>query len=112
MNYKGLPVQNVQRVPYTEAQQYAVSKGWERVPGVEGDMAAYRRPESRRWEVIIPQDRTFSDYALRMAEAIATLADFERLENSRRTPQQVLNDLLLPAADVMRFSLEGGPMQD
>jgi len=112
MNYKGLSMPTVQRVAFTEAQQYALSKGWQRVPGVKGDIAVYRRPESRKWEIIIPQDRGFSDYALRMAEAIAAFADFERLDNEHRTPLQVLNDLLLPAADILRFSLEGTPVQD
>jgi hypothetical protein len=112
MNYKGLPMTLVQRVPYTEVQQYALSKGWQRVPGVKGDIAVYRRPESRKREVIIPQDRGFSDYALRMAEAISAFTDFEQIDNDHRTPQQVLNDLLLPAADILRFSLEGTPAQD
>ena len=112
MNYKGLPIALVQRVSYTEAQQYALSKGWQRVPGVKGDIAVYRRPESRKREVIIPQDRGFSDYALRMAEAIAAFTDYERLDNDQRRPQQVLNDLLLPAADILRFSLEGTAAQD
>lgn len=112
MNYKGLPIQAVQRVAYTEAQQYALSKGWQRVPGVKGDIAVYRRPDSKKWEVVIPQDRGFSDYAPRMAEALAAFTDFERLENDHRTARQVLNDLLLPTADVMRFSLEGSPAQD
>src|SRR6266581_4561434 len=112
MNYKGLPISLVQRVAYTEAQQYALATGWQRVQGVKGDIAVYRRPESRKWEVIIPQDRTFSDYALRMAEAIATFADFERMDNERRTPLQLLSDLLLPAADILRFSLEGAFTQD
>ena len=112
MNYRGLPIPLVQRVGYTDAQQYALSTGWQRVQGVKGDMAVYRRPDSKRWEVIIPQDRTFSDYALRMAEAIASLSDFERIENERRTAPQLLNDLLLPASDVLRFSLEGASVQD
>src|SRR5436190_1821172 len=112
MNYRGLPIPLVQRVAYTEVQQYALAMGWQRVQGVKGDIAVYRRPESKRWEVIIPQDRTFSDYALRMAEAIAALSDFERMENERRTAVQLLNDLLLPASDVLRFSLEGASVQD
>ena len=112
MNYRGLPIPLVQRVAYTEAQQYALSTGWQRVSGVKGDIAVYRRPESKRWEVIIPQDRTFSDYALRLAEAIASLAEFERVENERRTATQLLSDLLLPASDVLRFSLEGAAEQD
>jgi hypothetical protein len=112
MNYRGLPLLLVQRVAHTEAQQYALSTGWQRVQGVKGDIAVYRRPDSKKWEVVIPQDRGFSDYALRMAEAVAAFTDFERVENDHRTARQVLNDLLLPAADIMRFSLEGGLTQD
>ena len=112
MNYKGLPLHAVQRVAYTEAQQYALSRGWQRVQGVKGDMAVYRRPDSKKWEVVIPQDRGFSDYSLRMAEALAAFTDFERLENDHRTVRQVMNDLLLPAADIIRFSLEGSSAQD
>ena len=64
-------------------------------------MAVYRRSDSQFEELIIPQTRDFADYASRMGEALDILARYER-----RPLQEVITDLLLPPADIVRFRLD------
>jgi hypothetical protein len=68
--------------------------------------ALYQRPESDLEQLQIPLSRTLRDFTPRMAEAIAYLAEWEK-----RPALEVLHDLLLPPADVLRFA-EAGPEAD
>lgn len=99
--YKGLHLELLQHLMYMDVQKYARSTGWERVPNIKGDIAVYRRPEKTKCEIIVPMDTEFSDYSLRMAELITLLSEIEE-----RSSQEILNDLLLPESDVLRFRLE------
>lgn len=72
--------------------------GWPQVPGINGSIEVYHRPDSELHQVIIPLDPTLDDYAEVVAEAVGKLAEYE---HSR--PSSVLDHLLLPPADVLRF---------
>lgn len=61
-------------------------------------MAVYHRPDSPAYQVIIPVDTTLADYDEAVAEAVRKLAAYER-----RPASEVLEHLLLPPADVLRF---------
>ncbi len=78
---------------------YAEGLGWQAVAnGRRSEIAVYHRPDSRLHQVIIPVDTTLVDYAESVAEAVRKLADFEH-----RPAREVLEHLLLPPADVLRF---------
>ena len=90
-----------------DVQNYARGIGWQRVQGIKGDIAVYHRPDLEDDEIIVPQNPNYADYALRMSEAIAVLSKTEH-----RLPNEIVADLLLPPADVLRFREEGPATQD
>ncbi len=78
---------------------YAQGLGWQAVPnGRRPEIAVYHRPDSRLHQVIIPTDPTLADYGEAVAETVRKLAEFEK-----RPAREVLEHLLLPPADVLRF---------
>lgn len=78
---------------------YAQGLGWQAVPnGRRPEIAVYHRPDSRLYQVIIPTDPTLEDYGEAVAETVRKLAAFEK-----RPASEVLEHLLLPPADVLRF---------
>src|SRR5438105_5667564 len=82
------------------ARQYALAKGWERVPGVNGGIALFKRADSDLGQLIIPVRPTGPDYARRIVDLLTNLAEWER-----RPPEEILSDLLIPEADVVRYRL-------
>lgn len=80
---------------------YAQASGWQRVEGVNGDFAVYAKPETPMRQLIVPLDEQFDDYAERVAEAIHRLAEFDH-----RSAGEVLNDLTVPPADVLRLRMQ------
>ena len=101
MNYKGLPEQLVARINPVDARAYALASGWQRQQAVNGKVAIYSNPASDLDQLLIPLDSAISDYAMRMAEVVANLA-----EKENRPAFEVLNDLLVPPSDVLRFRLD------
>jgi hypothetical protein len=78
---------------------YARGLGWQPVPnGRRSDIAVFHRPDSRLHQVIIPTDSRLDDFGEAVLEAVRKLAEFENLPASA-----VLEHLLLPPADVLRF---------
>jgi hypothetical protein len=100
MAYKELPENLVAQVSPLDARNYARATGWQRIHEMPAQIAVYRRPGPETEEITVPQNRNFADYTTRMAEVIATLAEFES-----RPSVQVLNDILTPQSDILRFRL-------
>jgi len=101
MNYQGLPQQLVARINSVDARGYAIASGWRRLPGVNGKVAVYTHPSSNLDQLIVPLDAGLADYPQRMAEVLANLA-----EKEGRPASQILDDLLLPPSDVLRFRID------
>lgn len=101
MSYKGLPEQLVARINPVDARVYAVASGWRRLSSVNGRVAVFSHPASDLDQLIIPLDSGIPDYARRMAEVVANLA-----ERENRPAAEILDDLLLPPSDVLRFRLD------
>ncbi len=101
MSYKGLPEQLVARVNSVDARRYAIASGWQRLPGVNGKVAVYNHPASDLDQLIVPLDAGLADYPRRMAEVLANLA-----EKEGRPATEILDDLLLPPSDVLRFRVD------
>ena len=89
----------LKRIGTVPLQRYAVSHGWERQALPERfKIALYRRPEDPKRELILPQSEEFGDYFERISDFIRGLANFESV-----SVNQVLNTILIPHADVLRF---------
>lgn len=101
MSYKGLSEHLVARINPSDARAYAAASGWVRMPTVNGKVAIYSHPKDDLDQLLIPLDPNLSDYPLRMAEVVVNLA-----EDQGRPAPEVLNDLLLPPSDVLRFRLD------
>jgi hypothetical protein len=98
MRRDSLPIEMTQLVSPRTLRAYAEGLGWQRVETINGPIAVYANPQEPLRQIIVPLDEQLDDYADRIAEAVGRLAEFEK-----RTPREVLNDLLLPPADVLRF---------
>src|SRR5688572_23731265 len=98
------------------ARQYAEAKGWQLVRrGIESRLYVLQHPQDTLRQIVIPMDETGIDLGDAVLDAARKLADVEK-----RTLNAILNDLLQPSADVLRFrvvspiaasgylSLEGG----
>jgi hypothetical protein len=100
---RALPEHLVARVDPVRAQEYVRASGWVQAPATNGKAITYQRPDLDNEQIRIPLSRELKDFTPRMAEAIAYLAIQEK-----RPALDLLHDLLLPPADVLRFQ-EAGP---
>lgn len=98
MPSESLPLELARLVTPRAMKNYAQALGWQVVPGVNGTIAVYHDPDAPARQLIVPLDETFDDYAESVATVVQRLAAFED-----RPTIEVLNHLLLPPADVLRF---------
>jgi hypothetical protein len=101
MSYPSLPEDLVALVKPSAVRQHAVAEGWLRVDGVNGTIALYRHPDLDLEQLIVPLDPRVDDYGRSMADVIERLS-----KHSGRAPLEVLNDLLIPPSDVLRFVVD------
>src|SRR5262249_9804164 len=86
-----------------QVKEYVKATGWLREPRAgNGRMAVFTHPQSDLDQVLIPLNRQAPDFNRRMGDVIANLA-----EKERRPAVEILNDLLLPPADILRFTATG-----
>src|SRR4051812_31444506 len=99
-----LPPEAVNRLNPVRVREYARATGWVLEPRLgQGLTAVYERPESRLEQISIPLRRDLADFTLVMATAVAWLAQWEN-----RPVRDLLDELLLPPADLLRFQ-DAGP---
>lgn len=98
MAAKTLPDSILQLLKPQQVRGYALAKGWQRIPGVNGDIALFQHPEGKWDQLIVPMDESLDDYPRRLRDVIENLANFEH-----RPVAEVLNDLLSPDADTLRY---------
>jgi hypothetical protein len=98
LSYKTLPENLVAHVSPLSLQQHARATGWIRVQEI-ADLVVFRLPNDSD-EIIVPPNATLADYSYRAAEIISAFAVHEK-----RSAAEVLNDLLLPAADILRLAM-------
>ena len=107
MSYRNLPEDLVELVNPVDVRGYALAEGWERVEGVNGTIALYHHPGSDLDQLIVPLDPAVDGYGRSMADVIARIAELA----VGRPPVSVLNDLLLPSSDVLRFRRDDAETQ-
>ncbi len=83
-----------------DARLYALAHGWVRVPGTNGRIALFKRADSDLDQLIIPLQADAPDYARRIVDVVSNLSDLEK-----RRPEEILNDLLMPEVDIVRYRL-------
>ncbi|TVS21027.1 MAG: hypothetical protein EA424_00980 [Planctomycetaceae bacterium] len=93
-----LPSSILQLLKPQQVRSYALAKGWQRIPGVNGDIALFQHPAGQWDQLIVPMDESLDDYPRRLRDVIENLANFEN-----RPVEEVLNDLLSPDADILRY---------
>lgn len=91
----------LRRLGPTALQRYATLHGWVRqqLPERFG-IALYRRPATGK-ELVLPQTEEFGDYLPRIADFVIGLAEAEGIPI-----RQVLNEVLNPHSDVLRFGYQ------
>jgi len=87
---------------------YLRTRGWTLAESVPDRSSRYALGSSvTGYEVEIPLRTDFRDFHLRMGEVLSTLARAEK-----RSPPEILRDLSLAGADVVRLRLLGGDLRD
>src|ERR1700722_7336614 len=98
-----LPERLVADLDPARLQQYVRATGWNLQPGLgKGVTAVFERPESRLAQIRIPLTRDLSDFDVLLSTAVAVLATWEQ-----RHAREVLDELRLSPADLLRFSVSG-----
>ena len=82
------------------ACRYALANGWQRVEYGDGGIALFDRPDSELDQLIIPLHPTGPDYSRRIVDVVMNLSEVEN-----RPAEEVVNDLLMPGADVIRYRI-------
>ena len=92
-----------------EIVAYLRSSGWTKTQEKSGQWSAWvRRDEAdEEYEVSIPLVPTFRDFALRMGDALRVLEVVER-----RSQLEILRDLFITSADVIRVRLTDHELAD
>jgi len=99
MSRELLPLDAARQVTPRALTGYAQGLGWQPLPnGNRPEIVVYHRPDSRLHQVIIPTDSTLTDFGEAVVDVVRKLAEFEK-----RPAGEVLEHLLLPPADVLRF---------
>lgn len=84
-----LPIDRVLALDPNAVEAYLLAQGWEADRKASSRQAGvYHLPADPTAEILLPRDRDFVDYALRLSEVLQALAAAER-----RTAWQVLEDL-------------------
>jgi hypothetical protein len=84
-----LPRERVLALDPATVEAYLAAHGWELAPEVSSAEAGiYHLPSGPQAEIIVPRDKGFVDYALRIGEALREVAVAER-----RKAWEVLEDL-------------------
>ena len=98
MSNEALPKDILQLIKPQQVRGYAIAKGWQRVPNVNGEIALFNHPGAKWDQLIVPMDESIDDYSKRLRDVVEILAQFES-----RPATQVLNDLLTPESDILRY---------
>lgn len=92
-----------------QALAYAKATGWVQAHTKRDGIAVLERPdqEQRFDQLIVPSDRMLDDFAARMADVVTRLSKYQD-----RPAVQVLNELLAPPSDVLRFRIDDPVAED
>src|SRR5690606_19856891 len=84
----------------SDARSYALAQGWRRLQHINGNLAVFSRGDGSLDQLLIPLEPSAPDYPKRILDVARNLAEFEH-----RSLYEILNDLLMPDADIVRFKV-------
>jgi hypothetical protein len=90
----------VGKINFTTLNKYLQNKLWTKIQSKRTDIAIFYSDYFKE-EIICPLDRGFADYSDLMLSAVNKIAIVEK-----RPIEQIINDLLLPPSDVIRFRVD------
>lgn len=96
-----LPKKQLLQVSPAAIRLYAVQSGWIPQDGVKRPVILLNHPTDDLAQIQIPLSGDERDFTFLMGEAVRSLASFEK-----RPALEVLADLVVPSADVVRFSVQ------
>lgn len=88
------------RVKPRSARDYAAANGWTRQREDYGELAIFNHNTRELTQLLIPMESSASEFAKLMLEVAEKIAGLER-----RSVLEVVNDLLNPDADVVRYRI-------
>jgi hypothetical protein len=100
--YRDIEESLLSKVQPTNLRGYIRSNGWVRITTDSAaftDIAIFRKNDD---EILVPQKIDFGDYARRIGDIVETLSAIEK-----RPKVQILNDVLIPSSDILRFKVSG-----
>ena len=84
-----LPKERLNTLETADVEAYLLAHGWEADPSTSStEVGVYHFHADPPAEILLPRDKSFIDYALRMSELLQALAATER-----RTAWEVLEEL-------------------
>jgi len=102
-DYRGVPLAQVADIRSLSVRDYAKAREWKRIKNKRENIAVYQNPTLGRYDqLIVPIDKDLDDFEERIIDAVLQLASFEG-----RSPFAIIQDLLAPNADTLRFAIEG-----
>jgi hypothetical protein len=96
-----LPETLLRQLSAARVRWYAVQAGWKPVEGVKRPVIVLNHPTDDLTQVQIPTAGSDRERVFMMAEVVRQLAEAEK-----RPPREVLHDLVMPPADVVRLQVE------
>lgn len=90
--------QYAKNINFTVLQRYLVNRGWEKKNSKRDQIAIYFKNLPSPSEILLPFNSSFSDYNNLIKKAIKIIS-----ENEQRPQEVIINDLLLPPSDTIRF---------
>lgn len=91
----------ISRLSFATLQRYLQNRSWTRKNSKREDLTIFYTELPNPTEILLPISRNFSDYDELILKAILKIAFVENREAER-----VINDLLVPPSDVIRFRVE------
>ena len=89
------------KISFAVVQQYLTLRKWNRVATKRNDTAVLTSPDDdSKFDILLPLTRELSDYKELIARAIEKISAYEE-----RSEFQILNDLLVPPADIARYGV-------
>src|SRR5271168_493934 len=91
----------LQHLNPAQVRWYAVQAGWRPVDGVKRPIFVLNHPTDDLTQIQVPTAGSEKEVVFLMGEAVRRLAEFEK-----RPAGEVLTDLSLPPADVLRLRIQ------
>jgi hypothetical protein len=96
-----LPDRLLKRLNPSDVRRYAVQSGWIPVDGIKRPVILLNHPTDETIQIQIPREGNEREVSYLMNDALLRLAEMEK-----RSPREVLNDILLGPADRLRLSVQ------